>query len=74
VLVFHDLLGLTFSPPAKFVRRYADLSAVINSALQDFRKDVRSGAYPNDTESYHLPKETLSTLQAIAERKRAMTV
>ena len=24
ILVFHDLLNLTFAPPAKFVRRYAD--------------------------------------------------
>ncbi len=24
VLVFHDLLNLTFAPPAKFVRRYGD--------------------------------------------------
>ena len=74
VLVFHDLLGLTFDPPAKFVRRYADLGAVIHSSLQTFRSDVRSGSYPGDAESYHLPKETLSTLQAIAERKHAMTV
>ncbi len=28
VLVFHDLLGLTFAPPAKFVRRYADLGSI----------------------------------------------
>ena len=74
VLVFHDLLGLTFDPPAKFVRRYADLGAVIHSSLQTFRSDVRSGSYPGDAESYHLPKETLSTVQAIAERKHAMTV
>ena len=74
VLVFHDLLGLTFGPPAKFVRRYADLGTVITSALQNFKDDVKSGGYPSDAESYHLPKDTLVTLQAIAERKRAMTV
>jgi len=74
VLVFHDLLGLTFGPPAKFVRRYADLGTVITSAVQNFKDDVKSGGYPSDAESYHLPKDTLVTLQAIAERKRAMTV
>jgi 3-methyl-2-oxobutanoate hydroxymethyltransferase len=74
VLVFHDLLGLTFAPPAKFVRRYADLGSVITSAVQAFKGDVKSGSYPADEESYHLPKETLATLQAIAERKHAMTV
>ena len=74
VLVFHDLLGLTFGPPAKFVRRYADLGSVITSAVQEFKNDVKSGGYPADAESYHLPKDTLVTLQAIAERKHAMTV
>ena len=28
VLVYHDLLGLTLAPPAKFVRRYADLGSI----------------------------------------------
>jgi len=74
VLVFHDLLGLSFAPPAKFVRRYADLGSIITGAVQAFRDDVKSGGYPSDAESYHLPKDTLATLQAIADRKRAMTV
>ena len=74
VLVFHDLLGLTFGPPAKFVRRYAELGALITSALQAYEADVKTGAYPSDAESYHLPKDTLATLQAIAERKRAVPV
>ena len=74
VLVFHDLLGLTFGPPAKFVRRYAELGSAITSAVQAYRDDVKSGGYPSDAESYHLPKDTLATLQAIADRKRAVTV
>jgi 3-methyl-2-oxobutanoate hydroxymethyltransferase len=74
ILVYHDLLGLTFAPPAKFVRRYADLGSVITGAVQAFKDDVKSGGYPADFESYHLPKDTLSTLQAIADRKRAMQV
>ena len=72
VLVFHDLLGLTFAPPAEFVRRYADLASVIGNAVVAFKDDVKAGSYPSDAESYHLPKETLSALQGIAERKRAV--
>ena len=74
VLVFHDVLGLTFAEPAKFVRRYADLGSTITNAVQAFKSDVKSGSYPSDEESYHLPKDTLSTLQTIADRKRAMQV
>jgi len=72
VLVFHDLVGLTFGQPAKFVRRYADVGAVITEAVQTYRDDVRAGRYPSDGESYHLPRETQSAFETIAERKQAM--
>src|SRR5437667_1983014 len=58
VLVFHDIVNLTFGQPAKFVRRYADAAALITHAVQSFRADVKSHQYPSDEESYHLPKET----------------
>lgn len=72
VLVFHDILNLTFGPPAKFVRRYADAAALIMQAVQDFRADVKSHQYPSDEESYHLPRDTKTGLEAVLERKRAM--
>src|SRR5271156_7190031 len=34
VLVFHDLLNLTFTPPAKFVRRYGDGATLFTSAVR----------------------------------------
>jgi len=74
VLVFHDLLGLTFAPPAKFVRRYADLGKAVTNAVLSFKEDVKSGAFPSDAESYHLPKETQSALHTIAERKEALQI
>src|SRR3982751_643412 len=36
VLVFHDILNLTFGPAAKFVRRSADAAALITEAVQSF--------------------------------------
>jgi 3-methyl-2-oxobutanoate hydroxymethyltransferase len=72
VLVFHDILNLTFLPPAKFVRRYGDAAAEITHAVQAFRADVLSRQYPSDGESYHLAKETRSALETVLERKRAM--
>ncbi len=53
VLVLHDMLGLSFTPPAKFVRRYADLGEVVRAAVTEFCRDVRSGSFPSDAESYH---------------------
>jgi 3-methyl-2-oxobutanoate hydroxymethyltransferase len=55
ILVFHDLVNLTFAPPAKFVRRYGDASALFRSAVERYREDVEHHAFPSDAESYHLP-------------------
>ncbi|MGA8440965.1 MAG: 3-methyl-2-oxobutanoate hydroxymethyltransferase [Candidatus Sulfotelmatobacter sp.] len=72
VLVFHDIVNLTFGPPAKFVRRYGDAAALITNAAQAFRADVKSQQYPADEESYHLPKETKAGFDTVLARKRAM--
>jgi len=55
ILVFHDLFNLTFAPPAKFVRRYADAAALFRSAIEHYREDVEHRTFPSDKESYHLP-------------------
>jgi 3-methyl-2-oxobutanoate hydroxymethyltransferase len=52
VLVLHDLIGLSFTKPARFVRRYADVAGTIRGALTEFRADVRAGRYPTMAESY----------------------
>jgi 3-methyl-2-oxobutanoate hydroxymethyltransferase len=72
VLVFHDILNLTFAPAGKFVRQYGDAAELIKNAVRGFRDDVRSRQYPADRESYHLPKETKAGLDTVLEHKRAM--
>jgi 3-methyl-2-oxobutanoate hydroxymethyltransferase len=67
ILVFHDLLGLTFAPAAKFVRRYGDAGALIRSAVEHYREDVERRAFPSDEESYHLPEAARKALEAIED-------
>ena len=52
VLVLHDMLGITkdFSP--RFLRRYADIGDVIDSAVGKYIEDVKSGSFPDSDESY----------------------
>jgi 3-methyl-2-oxobutanoate hydroxymethyltransferase len=64
ILVFHDLLNLTFAPPAKFVRRYADAGSLIRSAIEHYREDVERHAFPSDEESYHLPNTASKSISA----------
>jgi 3-methyl-2-oxobutanoate hydroxymethyltransferase len=60
ILVFHDLVGLSFGTRPKFVRSYANLSDEIRRALEAYAADVRSAAFPSDQESYHLPSRVLT--------------
>jgi len=65
ILVFHDLVNLTFAPAAKFVRRYADAATLLRTAIEQYREDVERRAFPSDAESYHLPEAAQRTLNDI---------
>jgi len=67
ILVFHDLLNLTFAPAAKFVRQYGDAGALIRSAIEHYREDVEHRAFPSDEESYHLPEAARKTLNEMQQ-------
>jgi 3-methyl-2-oxobutanoate hydroxymethyltransferase len=54
VLVYHDLLGLYDGHKPKFVRRYAQIGADIQAAIEHYLADVREGRFPDDeTEAFH---------------------
>lgn len=58
VLVFHDLLGIEDRIVPKFVRRYANLKSDAVAAMSRFVDDVRTGRFPDESESYHLAPDT----------------
>jgi 3-methyl-2-oxobutanoate hydroxymethyltransferase len=62
ILVLHDLINLSFSAPAKFVRRYGDAAALITDAVTRYRNDVEGRQFPGEDESYHLGKDALAAL------------
>ncbi|MGZ4133020.1 MAG: 3-methyl-2-oxobutanoate hydroxymethyltransferase [Actinomycetota bacterium] len=51
VLVINDLLGLNEQVP-KFVKKYADLRAVMTEAVEGFARDVEAGTFPDEAHSY----------------------
>jgi len=70
ILVFHDLVGLTFNAPPKFVRRYAAVGEAITAAIHAYGEDVRERSFPSDAESYHLPRETAAKVVPAAAGKK----
>jgi len=71
ILVFHDLVNLSFTHPAKFVRQYGDAAALFRNAIEGYRRDVEARAFPADDESYHLPREMAAALEATMLRHKA---
>ncbi|HEX8738037.1 MAG TPA: 3-methyl-2-oxobutanoate hydroxymethyltransferase [Pyrinomonadaceae bacterium] len=63
VLVLHDLVGFTFGRQPRFVRQYANIREVMNSAITEWMTDVKNGTYPSEKESYGLPEEAKKELK-----------
>lgn len=52
VLVLHDMLGLLDDFRPRFARRYAELGDLIRDAAARYVKDVESGGFPTEGESF----------------------
>jgi len=52
VLVYQDMIGLNPGFKPKFLRVYANTFDVIQTALNAYDRDVKSGAFPTESESY----------------------
>ena len=58
VLVFHDVLGIYDGHTPKFVRQYAHIAQDMQTALEAYLADVRSGAFPDEEkESFHMASD-----------------
>lgn len=52
VLVIHDMLGINKGFKPRFLRQYADLYDVMNSAIMNYIGDVKSKSFPDEKEQY----------------------
>ena len=77
VLVYQDMIGLNPGFKPKFLRVYAKTFDVIRTALNSYDRDVKSGSFPSQSESYTEslePKEAKRTKEANAGRSTHMTL
>ncbi|HWU29638.1 MAG TPA: 3-methyl-2-oxobutanoate hydroxymethyltransferase, partial [Microbacterium sp.] len=65
VLVWHDLLGIYDGPAAKFVKRYADVRAASVAGVDEYAREVRSGAYPAPEHGYGMPADEVVKLKEL---------
>jgi 3-methyl-2-oxobutanoate hydroxymethyltransferase len=67
ILVFHDVFGLSFRTPPKFVREFGDAAGLMRRGLDAFREAVEARQFPADSESYHMPAGTSLTQARVEE-------
>ncbi|ABM81345.1 3-methyl-2-oxobutanoate hydroxymethyltransferase [Hyperthermus butylicus] len=64
VLVIHDLLGLTPTPPP-FAKKYVDLAAIIRRAVSEYASDVRNGRFPGEGMYWGMKRGEYEKLQRL---------
>ncbi len=52
VLVMHDMLGINNEFNPRFLRKYLNLHEQITTAVKGYINDVKTGDFPNESESY----------------------
>src|SRR5215207_5469016 len=72
VLVLHDLLGIHGGFQPKFVKRYADVKALMKAGVKAYTEDVRRRAFPLAEHTYGIAPEELARLkEQLGDRQRA---
>ncbi|MFV0434131.1 MAG: 3-methyl-2-oxobutanoate hydroxymethyltransferase [Leucobacter sp.] len=66
VLVLHDLLGVSETPAAKFVKRYASIGDDTVAAIAEYASEVRSGTYPGAEHQYTATAEAVEAAKDAA--------
>jgi len=52
VLVWQDMAGLRGGKAPRFVKKYADLRGELSRAAQDYAREVASGEFPSEAQSF----------------------
>ncbi len=62
VLVLHDALGLFDRYTPKFVKKYINLSPMILTAIEEYKREVIEGKFPSAEHSFSIKEEELKKL------------
>ena len=62
VLVYQDMLGLTTGHTAKFVKRFAEVGAVMRQGISDYISETKSGVFPSEEHTYAVDDDVINEL------------
>ncbi len=67
VLVVHDLIGMYQGKVGKFVKQYGQVGSVVETAISEFVKEVKNGAFPEEQHNFYMENNEFK--QLIGEQK-----
>ena len=70
VLVYHDMLGLLDVVHPRFLKRYANLSEQIVTALRTYGDEVRARTFPAPEHTYEIDPDALAEFKKLVEEDR----
>ena len=62
LVIMHDLVGLFWEFKSKFVKRYCEAGQLIQSALEDYKDEVKNSHFPAKENFYEIKEEELEKL------------
>ncbi len=62
VLVYQDMLGLTTGHTPKFVKRFADVGALMRKGISEYISETKSGAFPSEEHTYSVEEAVIEQL------------
>jgi 3-methyl-2-oxobutanoate hydroxymethyltransferase len=62
LVILHDLVGLFWEFKSKFVKRYCEAGQLMQSALEDYKSEVKGGQFPAPENFYEIKEEELEKL------------
>lgn len=62
VLVWQDMIGLTNSPPPKFVRKFIEAKSLFKKAFTDYKLAIEDGTFPSAQEGYAMDPTLIEKL------------
>ena len=62
LVIMHDLVGLFWEFKSKFVKRYCEAGQIMQSALEEYKSEVKGGQFPAQENFYEIKEEELEKL------------
>ena len=62
LVILHDLVGLFWEFKSKFVKRYCEAGQLIQSALEEYKSEVKGGQFPSQENFYEIKEQELEKL------------